>query len=240
MAAGVADRESFLRRPLCRSRSCRPASRACGPGGDAGALAPRGRPCRAPAPPARRAPSLPLVCRLRGRRPRLGGAAYGAGAAHRAGRAAPVSGPATRHRPQLREFRSADRLRARCAGRLDRPDRSSRPAVAPRRSVPPVRRSRGFRDHRAGARTGDGSVARAGPAGGADGDGAGAVPRTGPNSETGRSETGRPGAGHRAQFRHRAPGRRGAERNFERGPERTRPRTNADQNERRPEHGGER
>ena len=73
LAAGLADREPYLRRPLFRSRTCRAPPRTGGPRGHAGALAARARPRRAPAPPTRRTTPVALVRRVRGRCARLGG-----------------------------------------------------------------------------------------------------------------------------------------------------------------------
>ena len=91
---------------------------------------------RAPAPAARRATSVALVRRVRGRCPRLGGGAIGPRPAHLRPRAAFVSCASTCCRPRAWPSRGADRLRPRPTRRLDRPDRPSRPVVTSRRSIP--------------------------------------------------------------------------------------------------------
>ena len=137
------------------------------------------RPRRAPAPATRRATSVALVRRVRGRCPRLGGPPAGPRVAHRRDRAAPIPGASPCCRPRAWPSRGEDRLRPRPAGWLDRPDRPSRPVAAPCRSIPRFRRPRWSRDHRAGSRRGW-IMAPAWPPRGPGGDDACGIPRAGP------------------------------------------------------------
>ena len=100
------------------------------------------RPRRAPAPATRRATSIALVRRVRGRCARLGGPAIGPRAPHLRPRTATISSVSPCCRPRAWTTWCADRLRPRPARRLDRPDRPSRSVAAPRRSIPRGHRPR--------------------------------------------------------------------------------------------------
>ena len=136
-------------------------------------LAPRPR--RAAAPPTRRATSVEMVRRVRGRCEGVGGPPAGPRAAHRRDRAAPIPGVSPCCRPRAWPSWGADRLLARPTRRLDRPDRLSRPVVPPCRSIPRGRRPRWYRDHRAGSGR-EWIMAPAWPPGSAGGDDACGIP----------------------------------------------------------------